>query len=690
MEREITVPSQRAPRRARQEAGPADRTGRPRAATPGVRDRARYWVDRTVVRGVTALVAWLALACLALVAPVSALLVWTDARSPDTLQGKAATIWRTVGQTLRLGGEVGPPLRIALSVFLALVSLLYVSTLVGLVTTAITDRLAELERGQTTVVERGHTVVLGWSEQTPTVVAELLAAHAQRRRGAVVVLADRDKTEMERELRDALPPRARVRLLCRRGRPADPAALARVTPAAAEAVLVLPPDAPGADAQVIRVLLALRAAVGESCPVRVVAAVRDGARLPTARLAAGPGAVVLDVDELAARLLVQCVLEPGLALVLEDLLDFAGAELHTLRSPGLAGRRYGELSAACPDACAVGIVRADGTPHLNPPPDTELAPGDALVVLAEDHRATVLPPAPAPVRVPPPAHVPPPARASAPVQVPAPTAAPAPVPSPVPAPVPVPVSVAKALPRRVLVLGWNRRGARVVEGLARCGVTAVRGDGVRTPAEPEAYDRVIVLAGPEDGPGAPEAPGGPEFSGDPDGSGDHGRSGGAEGFGAPADPGEPADPDGRTLVALLHLRARERESGRAVPAVAELTDARNRPLAPAGPRTDLLVTGRLAALLMAQVSQNDRLAAAFDVLFAPTGDGVRVRLRPAADFVRPGTAASFAEVVAAAARHGASAVGYRPHGSARPRLNPPKGAVRVWSAGDVLIVVGAA
>ncbi|MFD8011625.1 hypothetical protein ACFV5C_15315, partial [Streptomyces sp. NPDC059762] len=394
-ERESTVPSQRTPRRTRPGPAPAVRAAGPPppgpAAHPGGRARARYWVDRTVVRGVTALVAWLALACLGLVAPASALLVWTDSKAPDTLQGKAATVWRTVGQTLRLGGEVGPPLRIALTVFLALVSLLYVSFLVGIVTTALTDRLAELERGQTTVVERGHTLVLGWSEQAPTVVAELLAAHAQRGRGAVVVLADRDKTEMERELRDALPSRARVRLLCRRGRPADPAALARVTPAAAGAVVVLPPDAPGADVEVIRSLLALRAAVGAGCPVPVVAAVRDGAHLPAARLAAGPGATVLDVDDLAARLLVQCVLEPGLAPVLEDLLDFAGAELHTLRPPGLPGRRYGELAAACPDSCPIGIVRADGTPHLNPPPETPLAPGDGLLVLAEDHRATVLP-----------------------------------------------------------------------------------------------------------------------------------------------------------------------------------------------------------------------------------------------------------------------------------------------------------
>ncbi|MFH8727641.1 CASTOR/POLLUX-related putative ion channel [Streptomyces termitum] len=610
-QRETTVPAQRDPHRDRPAARPP-RAPAP-AAGPGLRDRARYWVDRTVVRGVTVLVGWLALAGLAVVAPASALLVWTDQGSPATFQGKVATIWRTVGQTLRLGGEVGPPLRIALSVFLALVSLLYVSTLVGIITTAITDRLTELQHGQTTVVERGHTVVLGWSEQTPTVVAELLAAHAQLRRGAVVVLADRDKAEMERELRDAVPARCRVPLLCRRGRPSDPAALARVTPAAARAVLVLPPDAPGADARVVRVLLALRATVGEGCPVRVVAAVRDGAHLPVARLAAGPGAVVLDVDDLAARLLVQCVLHPGLAPVLEDLLDFAGAELHTLRPPGLTVRRYGELAAACPDACAVGIVRGDGTAHLNPPPETELLPGDALVALAEDHRAAVPPPAPAPQE---------------------------PVPHPGPPP-PVPY------PRSVLLRGWNERGARVVEGLTRNGVTVVRDDGTRAP---EAYDGVVVLAGP-------------------DGSG-----------------GDAPDADGPALVELLRLRDRERRSGRAVPTVAELTDARNRPLAPAGPRTDLLVTGRLAALLMAQVSQDGHLAAAFDALFAPTG--VSVRLHPATDFVPPGTEAPFAALVASAARHGTSAIGYRARDAALPRLNPPKRETRRWDRGDVLIVVG--
>ncbi|MGW1251774.1 CASTOR/POLLUX-related putative ion channel [Streptomyces sp. NPDC002535] len=571
-------------------------------------------MDRTVVKGMTAAAGWLALVCLAVVAPASALLVWTDNRSPDTLQGKVATVWRTVGQTLRIGGEVGPPLRMVLSVLLALVSLLYVSTLVGLVTTAITDRLTELQRGQSTVVERGHSLVLGWSEQTPTLVAELLAAHAQRRNSAVVVLADRDKLDMERELRAVLAAAGvrRVRLLCRRGRPADPAALARVSPAAAGAVVVLPPDTPEGDTQVVKTLLALRAVVGDTRPVRVVAAVRQTQHVATARLAAGPGAVVLDVDGIAARTLVQCVIEPGLSLVLEDLLDFAGAELHVHRVPGLGGRTFAELRAACADACVVGLVRPDGSPLLNPPPQTVLGPGDAVVVLATNETPPTWNGTPA-------AESPPPSPGQA-----------------------ATASAIHAAPRRVLVLGWNRRGPEVVDGLARNGWEAVRGE---TPPTADPADRVLVLGGPD---------------------------------------GHP-DPDEHTLVALLRIRATEWESGLRSPTVAELTDARHRPLAPAGPHTDLVVGGRLVGLLMAQVSQTVELAAAFDELFSPEGNAVR--LRPATDYVPAGTEASFAVLVEAAGRHGDTALGYRPGDSRIPLLNPPKAGTRRWAHDDTLIVV---
>ncbi len=87
-------------------------------------------------------------------------MVWTDPDAPPSLAERLAEVWRLTGETLRLGGATGTPLRAMMSVLLALVTLLYVSTLVGLITTALTERITSLRRGRSTVLEQGHAVVL--------------------------------------------------------------------------------------------------------------------------------------------------------------------------------------------------------------------------------------------------------------------------------------------------------------------------------------------------------------------------------------------------------------------------------------------------------------------------------------------------------------------------------------------------
>ncbi|CBG67404.1 putative lipoprotein [Streptomyces scabiei 87.22] len=211
---------------------------------PGTGARARYWFDTSLTRGTSALVGWLVLVCLAVVLPASAALVWTSGHAPATLSGKVAAIWRLTGETMRLGGTTGSPARVALSVLLALVALVYVSTLVGLITTGLTERLIALRRGRSKLLERGHVVVLGWSEQVFTVVSELVAAGANQRRSAVAILADRDKTAMEESLQSKVGPTGRTRLICRSGPSADPSVLALTSPATADSVIVLPPTRP--------------------------------------------------------------------------------------------------------------------------------------------------------------------------------------------------------------------------------------------------------------------------------------------------------------------------------------------------------------------------------------------------------------------------------------------------------------
>ncbi|BBC30436.1 hypothetical protein SGFS_017300 [Streptomyces graminofaciens] len=132
--------------------------------------RARYWFDTTLARGTSALVGWLALGCLIVVLPASAVLVWTDPHAPVSRSERLAEIRRLTGETLRLGGATGPLLHVLLSVLLALVALValvYVSTLVGLITTGLTERLTALRRGGSTVIEQGHSVVPSRGTTTP-------------------------------------------------------------------------------------------------------------------------------------------------------------------------------------------------------------------------------------------------------------------------------------------------------------------------------------------------------------------------------------------------------------------------------------------------------------------------------------------------------------------------------------------
>ncbi|WP_109031219.1 CASTOR/POLLUX-related putative ion channel [Streptomyces rubrogriseus] len=618
------------------------------------RHRARYVFDRTLARSTGALLGWLAACCLAIVVPVSTLLVWTDPRAPRSLSERLVAVWRTSAETLRLGGVTGAPLRMLLSVFLGLIALLCVSTLVGVITTGLGDRLEELRRGRSTVLEKGHAVVLGWSDQVFTVVGEMVVTQAGRVRGAVAVLADRDSAAMASDLNVALGVTRGVRVVCRTGAPTDPASLTLLSPAAAHSVLVLPGDDDAADAEVVRVLLALGTLLGSEAGPPVVAAVRDERFLTAARLAAGPRGVVLDVESTTARLLVQAARHPGLVAALKDLLDLAGAELHVVHAPDAVGLTFAEISLRYEEVCAVGYLAADGRALLTPASSARCGTGDRLIVVARDDR----PPLPKQEG----------------------TAVDLTV-------MAVPQDQQRA-PSKTLLLGWNRRAPLVLDLLSRtaqpgshlhvvtgsddgsvtAGPADPTGDGrvtvayhVGEPTRPDTlraldlfgYDSVIVL-GPDVGPHL-------------------------------------ARPDDQLLLTLLALRAVEEETGRALPVVAELNDHRGRMLAPLGSEADAVVRGELTSLVMTRIAQNIGMAAVFEELFAARGGALA--LRPASHYVLPGRAASFATVVASALRRGECAIGYRAHDACTPRrdvdvrLAPGKAERRVWTSSDEVLVV---
>lgn len=598
-------------------AGKSAEYGVTRLAHAGLRARMRYAFDNTMARGTSALIGWLALASGVLVvlfATATVILAPRDAAANGHWPG---LLWRSLMRAMDPGtvsGDTGSPVYLGLMLAVTVGGIFIFSALIGVLTNGLDNKIADLRRGRSRIIERDHTILLGWSEQVFTVVSELVTANESERRSCVAILADRDTVDMEQDLRDRLGRTGRTRVVCRRGNPLAPADLELVSPDSARSIMVIAPPIDEPDTHVIKVLLSLGARTWAGGRPPVVASVSDPGNLPAARLAGGPDADVIDTDDLAARLVVQSHRQAGLSTVCADLLDFAGSEFYLRHEPALAGRTYGDALTAYELGIPVGIRNADGTVAVNPPVDTVIAGDDEMIVLAEDDTLVRLG-----------------------------TARPKIADAAIATREPQPEE-----PTRTLLIGWNDRAAKII-GLL---------DGFAEPGS------VLDIAAPHDDPRPELAPPRGLTIGftacDPTSRAalERLKPGQYEHVIVLADGAYDAQhADARTLVTLLHLRDISVKLGDPYSIVSEINDDANREVAQITKADDFIVSNKLISLLLTQLTENRHLRDVYADLLSP--EGTELYLKPAADYVTPGAPANFATVIESAQRRGHTAIGYR-------------------------------
>jgi hypothetical protein len=156
-----------------------------------------------------------------------------------------------------------------------------------------------------------------------------------------------------------------------------------------------------------------------------------------------------------------------------------------------------------------------------------------------------------------------------------------------------------------------------------------------------------------------------------------------------------ADADALTMLSMLQLNQLFEQDGNGVEPtrlVAEILDSSKAEIARVAAVDDLVVSDKLAALLMTQISENVALAPVFADLFDV--DGASLNLKPIEYFANLGKSVTYGELVAQAAARGDSAIGIRiaanasQDGSTGVELNPSKHATYKPAAGDGLVVVG--
>jgi hypothetical protein len=291
------------------------------------------------------------------------------------VSGTQGLVQRTAGFVITWGGIV------------------FIGVIVGFVYDAIQTKMDELRSGRSSVVEEGHTLMLGWTAFSISFILEICDANSSEGGGVLVVMSDHDKSECEREFYSCVQKKHLMGtdVVFRTGSALSLKDLAKVSASSAKSILILATsghDADKQDAITLRTVLTLKGIAGLQGHIVAELRAMDNQRM--VELVGGEILETVVSHDIIGRLLLMSARIPGLSAVYAEMLGFAGDEFYIESWPQLTGMSFGEICTCMPMCIPVGVkVPNEADPKgfsvlLIPDMDRKMGPDDQLVVLAED------------------------------------------------------------------------------------------------------------------------------------------------------------------------------------------------------------------------------------------------------------------------------------------------------------------
>ncbi len=264
-------------------------------------------------------------------------------------------------------------------VVIGIVSIFFISVLIGLLTTTLENKIRSLRKGRSVIIEKNHTVVLGWSEMIFTVISELIEASNHTRKRCVAILSNKDKTEMEDLIKERISYSRNIRIICRQGNPIDIDDLKIVSINTASSIIILD----GSDSNVIKSVLAIINSKKESGqPYHIVAALDEYKNIKVAKIIGKSHCDFIQAEDFVSRIIAQTSLQPGLSTIYTELLNFEGDEIYFLKCKELIGKTFKDALFMSKKSSLIGLYK-DGVVKINSPMDTIISKEDEAIFISE-------------------------------------------------------------------------------------------------------------------------------------------------------------------------------------------------------------------------------------------------------------------------------------------------------------------
>ncbi|NUM34113.1 MAG: hypothetical protein HUU50_06195 [Candidatus Brocadiae bacterium] len=282
-----------------------------------------------------------------------------------------------------------------LAVITGFLGIVIFSLVIAFLTNIFAQKLEELKKGHSSIVEEDHTLILGWSDKVPSILEELIVANDEKKSNAVVILSHRPKEELEDYLRSIVKNRKTTKIVVRCGEISNISNLEKVAISHCQSIIIVnevPKNASKtelalSDTHIIKAILSIcKNPARRPESFNIVTELLDPKNIDIAKSIGEEELTVFYSNEIIAKILVQTSRQNGLATVYNEILSFAGNEIYCINEPGTHGQTMSEIVCDFPHCIPIGLKQKGRSAQINPPMNTVIGPGDEILLVAEDEK----------------------------------------------------------------------------------------------------------------------------------------------------------------------------------------------------------------------------------------------------------------------------------------------------------------
>lgn len=306
-----------------------------------------------------------------------------------------------------LGDDTGTAKRVLATILTLLGYVLFMGSLVAIMTQWLYRKMKELEAGYTPIMIKGHVAILSYTNRTPIIIQQILVSKRRFKRflrsnkrasERIVILNDEVGHELTTDLESHIGSGSDLqKVIFRTGDLMSADDLGRIN-VEHSSVVIIPSMIYGekgqdsSDTRAVKALLSIknRADIANVPTPKIVVEILDDNNVEIARSAYDKNVEVVSGRLLLSRMIAQNIQNPGLSYVIAELISQGeGSEIYLKAFPELIGKSWSQIKRAFPACLAIGLVSSQNRERciINPRSSELILQGDLIIFISSDFEA---------------------------------------------------------------------------------------------------------------------------------------------------------------------------------------------------------------------------------------------------------------------------------------------------------------